>query len=334
MKFSTYSQTIVTDEELQNLILPAKSVVAHNSTSNNAQSLVMNGPDSFIFQLSQCHHGGASKTCAVLNCLGLLWSEDLESIVQPNMERIVIYADINNLIGVNVSISNENKSAALFHLQSTYNLISTERQVDLWERLHREKTVDNPINGLEAPKKRYQCNMCKKWFERITKHKNFMKADQDHASHMFETSSFVGRFTIRLYRAPRLVSLCVPLQVNWEPECELESANTVPTAIPRQLPISSNQIPPNQVPPHIMDLGWLNYLCSLNVDSYQTLLSLIEPPSLLSAKLFQPRSLRWKVERTLVIVKKVAKFYILDADRQLTNAHTIVKDAVTHKYVA
>ncbi|KAF8347312.1 hypothetical protein F5887DRAFT_1175075 [Amanita rubescens] len=323
----------LTDEELRNLILPAKSVVAHNSTSNNAQSLVANGPDSFIFQSSQCHHGpGASKTCAVLNCLGLLWSEDLESIVQPNMERVVIYADINNLIGVNVSISNENKSAALSHLQTTYNLISTEHQVDLWERLHREKTVDNPINGLEAPKKRYKCNVCKKWFERIAKHKNVMKADQAHASRMFETSSFVGRFTIRLYRMPRLVSLCVPLQANWEPlECELEPANTLPAAIPHQLPIF-RQLPisSNHIPPHITDLGWLNYLCSLDVDSYPTLLSLIEPPSLLSAKLFQPRSLRWKVERTLVIIKKVAKFYILDADRQLTNAHAIVKDAVTH----
>jgi hypothetical protein len=40
------------------------------------------------------------------------------------------------------------------------------------------------------------------------------------------------------------------------------------------------------------------------------------------------------VERTLVAIKTVAKFYILDADRQLTNAHSIVKGAVTHRYVA
>ena len=319
----------MTDGELRNLILPATSVVAQNPTSNDVQLLTTNGPDSFLFQSSRCRHGGASETCAVLNCLGLLWSKDLESIVQPNMKRVVIYTDIKTLVGVNVSISDENKSAALHHLQATYNLKSTERQMDLWERLHREKKVENPIDGLEAPKKRYRCNVCQKWFERITKHKTLMKTDQDHANHMLETSSFVGRFTIQLYRAPCYVSLCVPLPVNWKPEPEQQLANTAPTRFHRQLPVTSNQIPS-----HITDFRWLNYLRSLDVDSYQILLSLIEPPSLLSAKQFQPRSLRWKVERTLVVIKKVAKLYILDADRQLTNAHSVVKGAVTHKYGA
>lgn len=107
--------------------------------------------------------------------------------------------------------------------------------------------------------------------------------------------------------------------------------NTAPAPFPRQLPIASNQIPS-----HITDFHWLNYLHSLDINSHQLeiLLSLIKPPSLLSAKWFQPRSLRWKVERTLVAIKSVAKFYILDADRQLRNAHSIVKIAVTHKYVA
>lgn len=36
----------------------------------------------------------------------------------------------------------------------------------------------------------------------------------------------------------------------------------------------------------------------------------------------------------LVAIKKVVKFYILNADRQLTNVHSIVKGAVTHKYMA
>ncbi|KAK2462990.1 hypothetical protein APHAL10511_004977 [Amanita phalloides] len=108
-----------------------------------------------------------------------------------------------------------------------------------------------------------------------------------------------------------------------EPEPEL--VNTGHTPFPCQPPITQNQIPP-----HITNLHWLNYITKLEVNSYQTLLTLIEPPSLLSAKGFQHQSLKWKVERTLATLKKVAKFYILDADRKLTNAHSLVKGAVTH----
>ncbi|KAK2459292.1 hypothetical protein APHAL10511_008694 [Amanita phalloides] len=105
---------------------------------------------------------------------------------------------------------------------------------------------------------------------------------------------------------------------------ELELANNGYTPIPCQPAITQNQIPP-----HITNLHWLNYLTKLEVNSYQTLIALIEPPSLLSAKKFQHQSLQWKVERTLATLKKVAKFYILDADRQLTNAHSLVKGAIT-----
>lgn len=299
--------------------------MTQNPTPNDVQLLATNDSGSFIFDSSHCCHLGTHDTCAVLNCLGLIWSTDLESIVQPSMKRVVIYTDLKSLIDINKSIANENKAAALDHLRTTYKLRSTEHQRELWERLHQEKIVENPIDGLEAPMKRYRCSACKKWFQDVSRHKHKMKANADHVGHVLD---FIERFTIQLYRSSSLVSLCIPLDVTWKPGPEQELANNASPPFHRQLPVALNQIPL-----HIMHLHWPNYLCTLDVDSYQALLSLIQPPSLLSAKLFQPKSLQWKVERTLAVIKKVAKFYILDADRQLRNSHSVVKNAITHGYV-
>jgi hypothetical protein len=104
------------------------------------------------------------------------------------------------------------------------------------------------------------------------------------------------------------------------------SSQGPPAYVPCQLP------PPVEIPPHILRLRWCDYLDRLDIDSFQSLLRLIEPPSMQSARKFKHGTLPWKIERTLVVIKKVAKVYILDADRQLSCAHSRVKDAVTHGY--
>jgi hypothetical protein len=181
-----------------------------------APVLVMKDPNTFLFNACQCIHGEAFKACAVLTCLGLLWSEDLKCVIQPQLKRVVVYSDIEALAQKNISVLGKHKLVALHHLQTACDLRPGEDQAALWERQHRAKEVASPIVGLVEPIRRYQCNVCGKWYARLFKHRHVLKfEDPDHSANIRETPS---RFTIQLYQTTCYLSLCVPLSSRWKPK--------------------------------------------------------------------------------------------------------------------
>jgi hypothetical protein len=297
----------------------------------------MTDPHKFVFGDSRCCHDledsmdSDSACCAILTCLQLQWSKDLQSIIQPAMQHVVTYMDVERLVKEKESRLGKHSQAAFIHLERFFNLEHGKDEEALWNDHHQHLEAQNPIPGLANPAERFCCNVCRKWFAKINKHRHRMRRQEPaHGDAIHANTLIQKRFTIAMYRSQHLLSFCVPLPEGWRPT-EQTSSDSPPILAAISTPLNTENI--LTALPFAEAMGWSTYMHNLNIEKPSLLLALIQPPSKEYMRSFETGSAEWKMEAALLTIREISNVWVRDSDQRISGAHPKVQSAVTYEYV-
>jgi hypothetical protein len=207
----------------------------------------------------------------------------------------------------------------LNHISRSFDIHEDDSLETIYNRVHKSLVVEEEIPGLNDPESRLLCELCNSWVYpgRFAKH----NTDQKHNRNNQGTSYY----TIPLFNQRNLQSFRVRLQNGWKP---CGKAPAIPSAlISPPLPLPSQNA---SAPAYIQNIGYLDYIDSLNLQRPTELMALVEPPSPQMVCKYAAETLPWKLEKVLLLVRKQAKYYILEADKRVTSAHPSVMKRVTY----
>lgn len=265
-------------------------------------------------------------SCALLRYLGLYWSPVLQALVQPSQSRILLHGDLCRLLIWKDKAGNQ--PHMLSHLSRAFDIRKDDTPQTIYRRVHEGLEVPDKIPGLRDPERRFACNVCGKWVDKITRHKlaERKKPGGGHAEDIRKAKDIPGHYTIPLFNFQSLLSLRVALSESWKPPCTEKALAIPPVLTAPSLPPTA----PVQLVAHVQAIGYLRYLRKVDIQHPTELLALIEPPSREGARRFPVGTLPWKVEMTLQAIRKMATHYILEADHRVSAAHPVLRDSITY----
>jgi hypothetical protein len=325
--------TLVTDDELIRRLMGSKP---ESKPDPVPPKLSLEGHDTYLLGDFRCTHTELPPTpssirddgCALLRYLGLYWSPVLQALVQPSLSRILLHRDLLPLLDKTDKAGNQ--PHMLSHISQAFNIHDDDTPETIYSHVHEGLEVSDKIPGLRDPERRFACNVCGKWVDKIPRHKwaESKMPGGGHAKDIREAKDIQGRYTIPLFNSRTLLSLRVALPESWKPP--RTKALAIPSALTAPSPLCTTPVQSPSAVAHVQAIGYLRYLSTVDFQHPTELVALIEPPSKEVAHRFPIGSLPWKVETTLQVIRKMATHYVLEADQRVSTAHPVVRDAVTY----
>ena len=213
----------------------------------------------------------------------------------------------------------------LAHISHNFDIREKDTPKTIYDQIHKDLQVEGAIPGLNKPEPRFLCNICGKWVDKMTRHKSDeSKKEGGHANNIHKKPE--KHYTISLFNQQPLQSFQVPLPKGWK------LPPTKVLAVPPAIVSPTKAIQKNaSAPIYIQAIGYLSYFNSLDLQHPTELVALVEPPSCQVACRFPVGTLAWKLEMVLVLVHRLAKHYVLEADQWVSAAHPAVREQVTYR---
>jgi hypothetical protein len=346
-----YAARLLTEEELVVLLSPATSTFKQparvSAYSHRAASLRYDPKTTmYVFHGLCCQHtassaarqsGSKEENCAALEAFHLCWCPELQSIVDNTTKSIVLGRDVRSTLAKVTHATSIDLESLIRHLLDVYSINTNETNMELKNRFQ-EIVLKELIPVLDQPVLRYECNICRKWFPNIPRHRHDVKSGKykPHSQGpIFDTTT--PRYFILPLKSggtsapiPFQKSLKVILAPNFVPD---PHSGQKYSDLPQNIPTASSPlehfipIPNLIIPVYVHQLGWLRYLHRVK-ESPQTFLEVKNLAT--RRRLFAEDSTAGSVvEDFLLLLPNLVKQYFTQAELRVSTAHSSVRELVT-----
>jgi hypothetical protein len=274
--------------------------------------------------------GSGLGTCVVLDALHLRWCRELGTLIDMTANSVVLGTTLKKFLQERDSTTNPEE--ILKHINDSFDLLET---LEALQARIDGLVVQQPIQGLAEAVVRSKCNICGKWFAKISKHRNRTKDDPKHLNKI--DYDIKPEWCIPLFKPCGKQSLMVqnsyfvPLDPKYKHQAEEPLPSDTIDSAPILTPPSYCPKSPT-IPAYVHRLGWDRYLSRIQDDpiifvSFQDLAS--RPTS---RKLKALIGHHFKLETFLKSLPKAVTDYLSHAMMRIWEAHQGAMSLVTEGY--
>jgi hypothetical protein len=242
--------------------------------------------------------------CAVLSFFQLYFSPILQAIVSPRKHSLLYTKSLQSTLdgrvhGIEIDV-------LLQHILSGFHLPNNETPQSLFDRIHKNLTLSQPLLGLPSPTLQDQCPICHGWFS--------SRMDDHLKSHPgVSPRSIVKKHVVTLWQENKYKRFKVRMDDDW--------ANL------SVQPVICSPIHTYLVAPHLEKYGYAEHVKSWNVPNLSPILQIADLPSKQTIQ-WPVDTIAWKIEQALVQIHSATGQYLEEANVRINSGHSVMRRAV------
>lgn len=243
--------------------------------------------------------------CAVLSFFQLYFSPVLQAIVSPRKLTLLYKKSLQ--LALDGRVHGCNTDDLLQHIFSSFRLSDNDTPQSLFDQIHKNLTLSQPLLGLPSPTLQSQCSICHSWFSDIYSH------SESHGRTNPGRVNIVKKYVVTLWQENKYKSFKVQMDDNW----------TDPLA----QPIVRSPIHTYLVAPHLEKYGYAEHVKSWNVSNLSPILQLAALPSQETVQ-WPVNTISWKIEQALVEIHSATGQYLEEVNMRINSGHSIMRRAI------